>query len=270
MNVTERNRDARGQDGGKQGRFMIMCSRFPAFSSFRPYAGLFLSLPALLLSCFPVPLPAWAADAAAQAAPPVVVETFTSRFCPNCPAGEASLNGYADGRHDFMVVLEHVDYWDNPAENHIDPLGSPDFTQRQYDYSNRLGRRPGEVFTPQPILDGNSVASPPFFLNWAGTLDKALAANHKGTLTLAKNGDGWLVSLPAGTPAKNLELALFSLEKGAHHPNLWEARGLTRHEVNGTTTHLRAAELPKGGSHLLVLLEEPGGGRITASALISR
>lgn len=197
--------------------------------------------------------PAWGAT-------PVVVETFTSQYCPNCPAAETTLNSRAAGRSDFMVLLEHVDYWDNPASNHVDPLGNPDFTQRQYDYSNRLGRRPGEVFTPQPIFDGARLAAPPLWLGFDGVLNQALAANVKAELKLKPRTDGGLdVSIPPGTPLQNAALTVLSIEKSRERPNLWQARGVSMVDAKGVATAIDRARVPAGGSHLLVLLQEPGG-----------
>jgi hypothetical protein len=207
----------------------------------------------------------------AFATTPVVVETFTSEYCPNCPAGEATLNSKAEGRSDFMVVLEHVDYWDDLANNHKDPLGSPDFTQRQYDYSNRLGSRPGEVFTPAPILDGNSMATPPLWLGWDGVMDKALAANKKVTLKVAPlPGGAWKVEAPAGTKTLGMSLTLLAIEKSSHRANLWQAKAMNVVPVSAASMTVQKAMAPQGGSHLLVLLQETGGGPVLGYGLVSR
>jgi hypothetical protein len=208
--------------------------------------------------------PAWAAT-------PVVVETFTSKYCPNCPAGEATLNSKAAGRSDYMVVLEHVDYWDDAANHHVDPLGSPDFTQRQYDYSNRLGNRPGEVFTPAPILDGNLMATPPLWLGWDGMVDKAEAANKKIQLALKPlPGGAWQVNLPAGAKTQGESLTLLAIEKNPERPNLWQARAMNTAPVAGASTTIQKPMVPQGGSHLLVLLQESGGGAVTGMGMAGR
>jgi hypothetical protein len=218
-----------------------------------------------------VMLAVFALPALAAPATPVVVETFTSKYCPNCPAGEATLNSKAEGHTDYMVVLEHVDYWDDPANHHIDPLGSPDFTQRQYDYSNRLGNRPGEVFTPAPILDGNLMAKPPLWLGWGDIVDKAEAANRKMKLGLKPlPGGAWQVDLPAGAKTQGESLTLLAIEKNPERPNLWQARAMNSVPVSGASTTIQKPMVPQGGDHLLVLLQESGGGAVTGMGMVSR
>ncbi|HEX2858943.1 MAG TPA: DUF1223 domain-containing protein [Alphaproteobacteria bacterium] len=229
---------------------------------------MFLLLAALLQA--PLATPAFAADQGLNFVP-VVVETFTSKYCPNCPAGETTLAKYADGRNDFIVVLEHVDYWDNPANKQIDPLGNPDFTQRQYDYSNRLGRRPGEVFTPAPILDGNNMATPPLWMGWDGVLEKSMQNNFKVALTLAKKPDGGLeVTAPKEQKLDGLSLTLLAIEKNPEKPSLWQARAMGIKNISGAVTSLTRAEVPAGGSHLMVLLQESGGGAVKGMGMVAR
>ena len=139
---------------------------------------------------------------AQDAKPPVLIELFTSKFCPNCPATERQFAKMADEQPDLLVVQQHVDYWDRGEMK--DPYGSPDITQRQYDYSNTVGRRPGEVFTPQPILDGAKMVAPPMWLNLKDALSNARANNTKAALKPVRDGKGLSVALPSGHSAADV------------------------------------------------------------------
>lgn len=196
-------------------------------------------------------------------AAPVVVEMFTSKYCPSCPAAEKYLAKEAAATPNLLVVLENVDYWNRPGQ--IDPHSNPDFTQRQYDYSNQLADRPGKVFTPQPIINGSHVAEPPLWMNWSGAMAQATSAPSPLQASATAKG-GLVVSLPAGT--RNTELTVIGLEKIDAGP-LWRAKGVKQFAATGDTASLASTALP-AGSHVLVLLQEVGPGRILAAAHLSR
>jgi len=96
--------------------------------------------------------------AAAEPAPPVAVELFTSQGCYSCPPAEAYL-GELSKRADVVALEWHVDYWDDlvygGAGSWKDPFSSPDATARQYAYNRALtGQR--RAYTPQMVVAGAS------------------------------------------------------------------------------------------------------------------
>ena len=98
---------------------------------------------------------AWAAMPAKAPVPsaqaPVVVELFQSQGCSDCPPAQANLNAIAD-RPDVIALSFGVTYWDHLGWK--DSFASPRFTERQWDYARRNGRR--EVATPQMWINGRS------------------------------------------------------------------------------------------------------------------
>jgi hypothetical protein len=88
---------------------------------------------------------------AQSAAPPVVVELFTSQGCSSCPPADAYL-GQLARQPGILALGFHIDYW-----NYIgwtDPYSLPLAAARQRDYGQRLGLR--YVYTPQMVIDGVS------------------------------------------------------------------------------------------------------------------
>lgn len=82
------------------------------------------------------------------AAPPTVLELFTSEGCSSCPPADALLGRLA--REPGVIALAwHVDYWNGLGWH--DPFSSPLATQRQRDYAQRLR---DEVYTPALVVNG--------------------------------------------------------------------------------------------------------------------
>lgn len=200
-------------------------------------------------------------------APPTLVEVFTSKYCPNCPAVEKQLKGIADTDPSLLIVFEHVDYWDQGKRK--DPFGLPDLTQRQYDYSNSVSRRPGEVFTPMPLLNGKYVASMPMWLNWSGTLAKARKNPGPQPLAVTKTTDGGLkIVLPKDIKPTGTELTLLGVV-GADDSAARRVKEIQHTDVTGPTVHVPAALVPKA-AELIVLLQKEGPQDLLAVAWLKK
>lgn len=187
--------------------------------------------------------------------PTMVVEMFTSKFCPNCPAAERKLSGIADENKDLLVIFEHVDYWDRGEQK--DPYGLKEATERQYDYSNSLSSRPGEVFTPMPIINGKWMASPPLWLSWESKLESAKAAGALPFIKLERLGSGGLqIALPKDISTKNTELYILGVEKDKNS-SVRRLMDVQRVETIKPSITVPKALTPQGDEYV-VLLQEAG------------
>jgi hypothetical protein len=94
-------------------------------------------------------LPANPHNQAIGSTSPVVVELFQSQGCSDCPPAQQNLNTLAN-RPDVLALSFGVTYWDYLGWK--DSFASPQFTDRQRDYSvrnNGIG-----VATPQYWING--------------------------------------------------------------------------------------------------------------------
>lgn len=193
---------------------------------------------------------------------PVVVEMFTSKYCPSCPAAEHRMKNVAEDNADVLVIFEHVDYWDRD-EKTKDPYGLPDLTQRQYDVASAMGRRPGEVFTPMPIIDGQILVNPPLMFTWGSALEKGRALPEKPRLDVAKTKDGSLeVTIPTNLYAANREMWVLGVEQ-VKDEKAWRVRGLVQGNVKDGKGRVAAASMPKGDAYV-VLWQDNGPNKIVA------
>jgi hypothetical protein len=85
------------------------------------------------------------------AALPILIELFTSEGCSSCPPADAVLARLHQAQPvpgvQFLVLSEHVDYWDNLGWR--DPFSQHLFTERQERYGSR-------IYTPQAMVDGRA------------------------------------------------------------------------------------------------------------------
>lgn len=82
------------------------------------------------------------------AAPPVVLELFTSQSCGFCPPADALIGQMAQ-QESIIALSCHVDYFGGPNNS----LGQSFCTRRQNEYNRIIGT--GPRYTPQLVVNGH-------------------------------------------------------------------------------------------------------------------
>jgi hypothetical protein len=207
---------------------------------------------------------------AAVAAPPVVVELYTSQGCSAC--GKANgLVGDLAKRPDVLPLTFAVDYWDYLGWT--DTFAKPEFTARQRAFMRKLSQR--DVYTPQIIVDGRSQAS-------GARADKVEAlikdaAKGRGKAPVMRFVAGRFVRVDAGQPIKGgAEVWLIRYEPKTEAVEVkdGEARGETVTYVNAVreltrlgswTGRRRTFVIPEPaveGLSTAIVLQGAKGGRV--------
>ncbi len=147
---------------------------------------------------------------------PVILELFTSQGCSSCPAADRLLSKLEQNPRLAGKVIPlsfHVDYW-----NYIgwtDPFSSPRWSERQRSYGRAF--RSNRIYTPQLVVNGQSECVGSNEAEVMRRVDRALASEPAGRVTLSAQ--------PVGTDGQlrlqiGAELARTVAKAGARQPDL--------------------------------------------------
>jgi len=206
---------------------------------------------------------------------PVIVELFTSQGCSSCPPADAYFKALKD-QPDVVALSYHVDYWDYLGWR--DTLGSPECSQRQYDYAKSRGDK--NVYTPQTIINGGGHFVGSQRTHVSGGIDAA--RNETETdwvdMEMTHNNTDVSINIPAGQPNKEATLWLMAftphvsteIKKGENAGSTIDYFNVVRKMVPAGMWHGEAAKilLPKGSvvpescKGWVALLQEGTVGRV--------
>jgi hypothetical protein len=128
-------------------------------------------------------------EARSGAAPPALVELYTSEGCSSCPPAERWLNSLKAGP-ELIALAFHVNYWDQLGWT--DRFATPATTERQRELARVHGR--DGVYTPQVVLSGAD------WRGWGrGAVPAPRPASAPPTLRLLREGND--VSAEVGATA---------------------------------------------------------------------
>lgn len=122
-----------------------------------------------------------AGSAFAQDKPPIVVELFTSEFCPACPPADRYLDALSE-KENVVALGCHVTYFSRKSN-----LGQQFCSQRQFDYMQSLRER--SPYTPQFVLNGRRSVVGTNTDNVAASLLKA-SGDQIGLITVSSKQKG--------------------------------------------------------------------------------
>jgi hypothetical protein len=225
-------------------------------------------LPLLLLSASATP-------AITSAAPPAVVELFTSQGCSSCPPADALLGELAR-KPGIVALAYHVDYWDDLGWK--DPFSIPEATQRQRGYVKRLSR--AGAFTPQAVVSGDTslIGSNRTEMNKAIAVDRDTLA-----IDLSKVGANLSIRFPEPWKEAMDVYVVSYLDHATTQVGRGENAKKSLHEFNVVrsfkrlahwngkpqTLNVPLATFPRDATAVAVLLQRQGQGAIAGAATIS-
>lgn len=205
---------------------------------------------------------------------PVVVELYTSQGCSSCPPADAILSGMAP-RRDVIALALHVDYWDYIGWK--DAFADPRYTERQRAYAQVAGAQ--TIYTPQMIVAGTDHLVGTRAADLAALITRYNAMPQPTQIRVRREGGAVVISadpvaaLPKGAI---LQLVRYTPEETVQIGAGENAgRTITYHNIvtdwrqidtwDGRSALSRRIDLPVG-QPAVVILQEPGPGRILAAA----
>jgi len=221
----------------------------------------------------------------AKSPTPLLVELFTSEGCSSCPPVGAFLRELDSKQPlpgaQFIVLEEHVDYWD--GDGWRDPFSSHDMTLRQAQYAERLHVATGS-YTPQMVVDGayefvgndlaranqafqKALALPtvPVRISSATAENGKLHVHVESDLVPAK-ADVWLA-----LALDHAESQVLRGENGGHHlEHVAVAKRLSKigkAEKGSTFSKDVTLDSVAKPSRVIIFLQEPGQGKIIGAAM---
>lgn len=206
---------------------------------------------------------------------PVVVELFTSQGCSACPPADAMMAELA--RMDGVIALSlHVDYWDYIGWP--DSFASSHNTARQEAYAKAAGER--MVYTPQIIVNGEDRMVGGDAMAVMERLHAHADATTPVDLSVTRDGARLRIEAPRQPLPRPLEVHLVRyVPEDEVVITGGENAGLTMSYSNIVTAWERVGSWSgaeplslgvtvEGPEPVVVLLQEPGPGRIRAAVQI--
>ncbi|CAN1724755.1 DUF1223 domain-containing protein [Hyphomicrobium sp. 1Nfss2.1] len=138
-------------------------------------------------------LGSFVAAGSAAAAPPTVLELFTSQGCSSCPPADRLFEKLAHDDH-FIVLSLPVDYWDRLGWK--DTFAKHAFTERQRAYAIMRGDQ--QVYTPQAVVNGSEHANGANMLGIAASAETTKPPQLP--IAVKRNGDDIEVSVDGTRP----------------------------------------------------------------------
>ena len=215
----------------------------------------------------------------AMASRPVVVELFTSQGCSSCPPADAFLETLKS-KPGIVTLSYHVDYWDYLGWR--DTLGSPEYSQRQYDYAKSRGD--SNVYTPQTIINGRTHFVGSQTSKVSAGIAEARASNGAQWVDIAMsdNKTDIMIDIAAGEPTKKATLWLMAfapsistdIKKGENAGKVIAYHNVVRKMVPAGMWHGDAAKIvlpkssviPEDCKGWVALLQEGKVGRVIGAA----
>ncbi|WP_431305221.1 DUF1223 domain-containing protein [Sediminicoccus sp. BL-A-41-H5] len=203
---------------------------------------------------------------------PVVAELFTSQSCNSCPPADALLIELIRDRPEVLALSFHVTCWDRLGWKDRFSLRAATERQRRYAAQLREGRYPGQVYTPQMVIQGRRDAVGSERAAVLAELRAAPAASGVDVALEANTGEAMVEIGPGGATAwlvgfdPRHETEIRSGENGGRrlaHGNV--VRSITWLPL--TQAGRMRQSMPRGaGERVAVLVQGADGGMLAAAS----
>lgn len=207
---------------------------------------------------------------------PVVVELYTSQGCSSCPPADAVLAQIAR-RTDVIALALHVDYWDYIGWK--DTFADPAYAKRQRAYARVAGAR--TVYTPQMIVGGMDHLVGVRTKELEALIGRFAAKSQTVDLALDRSGATVRVAAHADAPLSNGAVVQLVRYSPMNHVEIrqGENAGRTIDYANVVTEWRVVADWDgranlsldvdaPGDAPVVIILQEPGPGRILAAEVL--
>lgn len=144
---------------------------------------------------------------------PMVIELFTSRYCPACPKADRNFNALIAENANIIGLSCHVTYFNRGSRK--DLLSKPFCDARQNIY--KLTLKTGGIFTPMMVENGSSFTTGIKQSHIQTLKNKAKNAKIR-PVGFLQNGEYLDINLPQMQLSKNASVWLFEIEKRSTKP----------------------------------------------------
>ena len=133
---------------------------------------------------------------------PVVLELFTSKFCPACPAADKIFNRISDQKPNVIGISCHVTYFDRKTRKDLYSNVFCDARQNIY----KMALRTKGIYTPMAVINGQKVVdarNETKILRGLRSQNQPVGLNYNGeyldielpNITMNKEADVWLLTI---------------------------------------------------------------------------
>ncbi len=171
-------------------------------------AGQIANYSQLITICFILISTFISTPAKAQSNSPIVVEMFTSKYCPACPASDRNFNKLINENPNIIGLSCHVTYFNGRSRK--DLLSKAFCDARQNVYRGLL--RTGGIFTPMMVENGKSFTTGIKVKNIQDLKNKAQKHENQ-PVGIERNRQYLDISLPSMALNKDATVWLIEVEK---------------------------------------------------------
>ncbi len=196
---------------------------------------------------------------------PIVVELFTSKFCPACPNADHNFNQLIAKDPNIIGLSCHVSYFNRNGRG--DKLARPFCDARQNVY--KLALNTGGIYTPMTIINGSAVTTGIKQNELNPLIQKTKTAKNR-PVGFLRNGEYLNISLPQINLPHGADIWLFEIENRPDEENYTHYRNTVKNITkllrwDGKKLNMAFPAEQKAGISYALIIQTYKGGIIAAA-----